>query len=87
MSSFGDISIELNFLLMVVCCKFLGREVFQLRLLLIIFSVGKGTDVAGEVVEVGSGVKSFKAGDKVVATIYHSVRTHSYSFGFMLPFN
>lgn len=26
-----------------------------------------GTDVAGEVVEVGSGVKNFKAGDKVVA--------------------
>ncbi|KAK9992948.1 hypothetical protein SO802_022651 [Lithocarpus litseifolius] len=31
-----------------------------------------GTDVAGEVVEVGSGVKSIKVGDKVVATIYHS---------------
>jgi len=28
-----------------------------------------GSDVAGEVVEVGSGVKSFKAGDKVVAEI------------------
>ncbi|XP_030933179.1 chloroplast envelope quinone oxidoreductase homolog [Quercus lobata] len=31
-----------------------------------------GTDVAGEVVEVGPGVKSFKAGDKVVAVISHS---------------
>ena len=29
--------------------------------------VRAGTDVAGEVVEVGSGVKNFKAGDKVVA--------------------
>ncbi|KAE8037855.1 hypothetical protein FH972_010410 [Carpinus fangiana] len=28
-----------------------------------------GTDVAGEVVEVGPGVKSFKAGDKVVAAL------------------
>ncbi|KAK9992951.1 hypothetical protein SO802_022654 [Lithocarpus litseifolius] len=28
-----------------------------------------GIDVAGEVVEVGPGVKSFKAGDKVVAAI------------------
>ncbi|CAH8276991.1 unnamed protein product [Arabidopsis lyrata] len=29
------------------------------------------TDVAGEVVEVGSGVKNFKAGDKVVAVLSH----------------
>nr|GMD12264.1 putative quinone-oxidoreductase homolog, chloroplastic [Ipomoea batatas] len=29
------------------------------------------TDVAGEVVEVGSGVKNFKAGDKVVAMLSH----------------
>ncbi|KAB1225533.1 hypothetical protein CJ030_MR1G017492 [Morella rubra] len=28
-----------------------------------------GTDVAGEIVEVGSGVKNFKAGDKVVAML------------------
>ncbi|KAK8674358.1 hypothetical protein V6N13_112650 [Hibiscus sabdariffa] len=28
-----------------------------------------GTDVAGEIVQVGSGVKSFKAGDKVVAVL------------------
>lgn len=31
------------------------------------------TDVAGEVVEVGSGVKNFKAGDKVVAVLSHLV--------------
>jgi NADPH:quinone reductase-like Zn-dependent oxidoreductase len=30
------------------------------------------TDVAGEVVEVGPGVKSFKAGDKVVAVLSHA---------------
>ncbi|XP_043708759.1 chloroplast envelope quinone oxidoreductase homolog [Telopea speciosissima] len=30
------------------------------------------TDIAGEVVEVGSGVKNFKAGDKVVAALSHS---------------
>ncbi|GFZ01867.1 oxidoreductase, zinc-binding dehydrogenase family protein [Actinidia rufa] len=29
------------------------------------------TDIAGEVVEVGSGVKNFKAGDKVVAMLSH----------------
>lgn len=31
--------------------------------------VGIGTDVAGEVVEVGPEVKNFKAGDKVVAMV------------------
>ena len=83
---FSDISIELNFMLMVACGKILG-SLPSLPFFLNIFSVGKGTDVAGEVVEVGPGVKSLKAGDKVVATINHAVRTHSYSFGFKLPFN
>jgi NADPH:quinone reductase-like Zn-dependent oxidoreductase len=46
--------------------------------------VGKGTDVAGEVVEVGPGVKNFKAGDKVVACLGHAVSTHFYSFS-LLP--
>ena len=31
-----------------------------------------GTDVAGEIVEVGSGVKNFKAGEKVVAMLTHA---------------
>ncbi|KAL6967972.1 hypothetical protein U1Q18_033775 [Sarracenia purpurea var. burkii] len=31
-----------------------------------------GTDVAGEVVEVGSGVKNFKAGDKIVTILSHA---------------
>ncbi|XP_062077690.1 chloroplast envelope quinone oxidoreductase homolog [Humulus lupulus] len=31
-----------------------------------------GTDVAGEIVEVGHGVTKFKAGDKVVATLSHA---------------
>lgn len=34
---------------------------------------GIATDVAGEVVEVGPGVKDFKAGDKVVALLAHFV--------------
>ncbi|CAH9140653.1 unnamed protein product [Cuscuta epithymum] len=29
------------------------------------------TDIAGEVMEIGSGVKNFKAGDKVVAMLSH----------------
>ncbi|KAK9144545.1 hypothetical protein Sjap_004448 [Stephania japonica] len=32
-----------------------------------------GTDVAGEVVEIGPGVKNFNAGDKVVAMLNHAV--------------
>ena len=47
--------------------------------------IGTATDVAGEVLGVGSDVKNFKAGDKVVAVISHSVRTHSYSFGYIFP--
>ena len=43
--------------------------------------------MAGEVVQVGPVVKSFKAGDKVVAVLSYAVRTHSYSFSFILPFN
>lgn len=39
-----------------------------------IFFVGTGTDVAGEVVEVGSEVKNFKAGDKVVAMLNFQVK-------------
>lgn len=39
---------------------------------LIIF-VGTVTDVAGEVVELGSDVKKFKAGDKVVAKLQDMV--------------
>ena len=39
-----------------------------------IFFVGAGTDVAGEVADVGSGVKNFKAGDKVVAMLNFAVK-------------
>ena len=31
--------------------------------------LGTASDVAGEVMEVGPGVKNFKAGDKVVAVV------------------
>lgn len=37
------------------------------------FSTVTRTDVAGEVVEVGQGVKNFKAGDKVLITLNHAV--------------
>lgn len=37
--------------------------------LIFLFYFGTGTDVAGEVVEVGPGVQNFKPGDKVVSTM------------------
>ena len=44
-----------------------------------IFFVGTGTDVAGEVVDVGSGVKNVKPGDKVIAMLGFAVKS-SYLF-------
>ena len=41
---------------------------------------GTGTDVAGEVVEVGAEVKNFKNDDRVVAELGHLVRTYSFHF-------
>lgn len=38
--------------------------------------VGIATDVAGEIIEVGSEVKNFKAGDNVVAILNHFVSAH-----------
>lgn len=37
---------------------------------------GTVTDVAGEIVEVGQGVKKFKVGDKVVALLSFGVSAH-----------
>ena len=47
--------------------------------------VGIGTDVAGEVVQVGLGVKNFKAGDKVVAMVNPLVSLCLHSCGFFIP--
>lgn len=44
--------------------------------------LGTGTDVAGEVVRVGSDVKNFKAGDKVLAIL--SVFVSAYLFFFLV---
>ena len=43
--------------------------------------VRTATDVAGEIIEVGSEVKNFKAGDNVVAILNHFVSAHWFSFG------
>lgn len=42
--------------------------------------VATGTDMAGEVVEVGPGVKNFRTGDKVVAILNPTVSAHSFFF-------
>jgi threonine dehydrogenase-like Zn-dependent dehydrogenase len=49
--------------------------------------VATGTDVAGEVVEVGPGVTNFKTGDKVVAVLTHClVSAHSIFWCFLFPY-
>ena len=48
-------------------------------LLIKIFFVGTGTDIGGEVVDVGSEVKNVKPGDKVIAMLGFAVRS-SYLF-------
>ncbi|CAK9182051.1 unnamed protein product [Ilex paraguariensis] len=44
------------------------------------FAFTPAIDVAGEVVEVGARVKSFKAGDKVVAMLSFAVKCHFWCF-------
>jgi len=48
--------------------------------------LGTATDIAGEVVEVGSGVNNFKAGDKVVAILSHivSIIFHFYNLCYFI---
>ena len=44
-----------------------------------IFFVGTGTDIGGDVVDVGSEVKNVKPGDKVIAMLGFAVKS-SYLF-------
>jgi Zn-dependent alcohol dehydrogenase len=49
--------------------------------------VATGTDVAGEVVEVGPGVTNFKTGDKVVTILTHClVSAHLIFWCFSFPY-
>ena len=48
-------------------------------ILLKIFFVGTGTDIGGDVVDVGSEVKNVKPGDKVIAMLGFAVKS-SYLF-------
>lgn len=57
---------------------FLANEFFLINYYY--FLNGAGTDVAGEIVEVGQGVKKFKAGDKVVAFLSNRVSVESFNF-------
>lgn len=48
------------------------------------FLVGTASDVSGEVIEVGQGVKNFKVGNKIVAMTNPRVIFCIYGFG-LLP--
>lgn len=56
----------------------------EIKIELMMFSladhIGSAIDVAGEVMEVGSGVKNFKAGNKVVAVLSARVSPNSVNF-------
>lgn len=44
-----------------------------MSILLMVFDMGIGSDIAGEVVELGYGVAKFKKGDKIVAMLGSAV--------------
>lgn len=52
--------------------------------MIVSFLVGTASDVAGEVIEVGPGVKNFKVGEKIVAMTNPRVIYCIYSFGLFL---
>ena len=69
----STVTIVIHLLICEPICSTKSSQLSLITILLTEYFCWKGTDVAGEILQVGLGVKDFKVGDKVIAKLQHGV--------------